>query len=247
MAAIGAEMRDELGVTLRHRAEKNVPSHEKTANQALAKVQHTAEDLKRMWEQQKKTQLSVRSRRFPHVSLVLPTDISSSDAPARVKKELEVILNLQSELEGVEHTIQSTRKFITTLWSASGVSKTVLDTLESRQQEIGKQVETLYASLNIHESFPELKGVELEFVRCLLLAWDIKMNIRKRVVGSFHEYDKLNQAQGGGGAPIGTSLFVYSFPAPPLTGFSRHQSTSVLSPVDSKADASATETNSKIQ
>ncbi|KAJ2914613.1 hypothetical protein MD484_g5799, partial [Candolleomyces efflorescens] len=192
VAAIGAEMRDELGITLRHRAEKNVPSHEKTANQALAKVQHSADELKKMWEQQKKTQLSVRSH-----------------APARVKKELEVILNLQSELEGVEHTIQCTRKFIATLRSASDVSKSVLDTLESRQQEIGRQVETLYASLNIHEAFPELKGVELEFVRCLLLARDIKMNIRKRAVGSFHEYDKLNQAQAGGGAPIGTKAHQY--------------------------------------
>jgi hypothetical protein len=115
-------------------------------------------------------------------------------------------LNLQSELETVENTIQSTRKFVTSLRSASGISKTVLDTLEARQQDIGQQVEALYASLNVHESFPELKGVELEFVRCLLLARDIKMNIRKRAVGSFNEYDKLNQAQGGAGAPIGVSF-----------------------------------------
>jgi hypothetical protein len=58
-------MRDELGVTLRNKAEKNVPSHEKMAKQALAKVPYTPAELMNMWDQQKKTQLSVRSRTFP--------------------------------------------------------------------------------------------------------------------------------------------------------------------------------------
>ncbi|KAJ2923506.1 hypothetical protein H1R20_g13589, partial [Candolleomyces eurysporus] len=192
VAAIGAEMRDELGSTLRHRAEKNVPMHEKTADKAIAKVLQTPAELMAMWEQQKQTQLSV-----------------GSHAPARVKKELEAILNLQTELESVEQSIQSTRNFVSLLRSASGITKTLLDTLEARQQDIGEKVEELYASLNVHKSFPELKGVDLELVRCLLLARDIKMNIRKRAIGSFNEYDKLNQAQGGGGPPVGTKAHQY--------------------------------------
>ncbi|KAJ2936344.1 hypothetical protein H1R20_g751, partial [Candolleomyces eurysporus] len=174
------------------RAEKNVPMHEKTADEAIAKVSYTPAELMTMWEQQKQTQLSVRSH-----------------APARIKKELEAILNLQSELESVEQSIQSTRNFVSSLRSASGITKTLLDTLEARQQDIALKVEELYASLNVHESFPELQGVDLEFVRCLLLARDIKMNIRKRAIGSFNEYDKLNQAQGGGGPPVGTKAHQY--------------------------------------
>jgi hypothetical protein len=129
-----------------------------------------------------------------------------ADAPARIKKELDAILTLQTELEAVETSLQSTRTLVTSFHNASNISQKLLDTLEARQQDIGAQVEELYASLNVHESFPELKGIDLEFVRTLLMARDLKKNIRKRAIGSFSEYDKLNQAQGGGGPAIGTFM-----------------------------------------
>jgi hypothetical protein len=59
------------------------------------------------------------------------------------------------------------------------------------------KVEVLYTSLNVHDQFPELKGMNLDFVQTLLLARDIKINIRKRAIGSFFEWDKLDRAVGG--------------------------------------------------
>jgi microcystin-dependent protein len=64
LTAVGAEMRDDLGKTLHRRLQKNVPHHEHTANAALARVTKTREELMQMWDQQKQTQLSVRSRAF---------------------------------------------------------------------------------------------------------------------------------------------------------------------------------------
>ncbi|KAJ7704895.1 hypothetical protein B0H17DRAFT_920941, partial [Mycena rosella] len=55
----------------------------------------------------------------------------------------------------------------------------------------------LYASLNIQDSFPELQGLSLEFVQILLLMRDLKINIQKRVVGSFYEWENLDCAVGG--------------------------------------------------
>lgn len=69
--------------------------------------------------------------------------------------------------------------------------------LHEHQQKLLAGVDSLYASLNIHEEFPELEGIDVEFLRILLLARDLKMNIRKRAIGSFLEWEKLDQAVGG--------------------------------------------------
>ncbi|KAM6496640.1 hypothetical protein JOM56_007113, partial [Amanita muscaria] len=55
----------------------------------------------------------------------------------------------------------------------------------------------LYASLNIPEQFPNVQGLDLEFLRTLMMARDLKINIRKRAIGSFFEWDRLDQAVGG--------------------------------------------------
>ena len=64
-------------------------------------------------------------------------------------------------------------------------------------------LEGLYSSLDIQDSFPDLQGVELEFVRVLLLARDQKIAIRKRAIGSFFEWDRLDQAVGGQNQALG--------------------------------------------
>ncbi|KAG0696677.1 hypothetical protein DFH29DRAFT_765279, partial [Suillus ampliporus] len=55
----------------------------------------------------------------------------------------------------------------------------------------------LYSSLNVHQRFPELQGVNLDFVCTLLMAWDLKMNVHKCAIDSFFEWDKLDRAVGG--------------------------------------------------
>jgi len=72
-----------------------------------------------------------------------------------------------------------------------------LESLERGHDHLLNKVDILYTSLNIHDKFPELHSVSLEFVRILLLACDLKMNIRQRAIGSFFEWDKLDRAVGG--------------------------------------------------
>ena len=79
----------------------------------------------------------------------------------------------------------------------------VLDSLERTHDRLMTKVDDLYASLNVQDTFPELEQVSFEFVRLLLLARDLKINICKRAVGSFFEWDRLDQAVGGGQKPLG--------------------------------------------
>ena len=45
----------------------------------------------------------------------------------------------------------------------------------------------------------------IDFVKLLLLARDPKINIRKRAIGAFFEFDKLDQAVGGRHQVLGKS------------------------------------------
>ena len=82
----------------------------------------------------------------------------------------------------------------------------VLVSLERSHARLVTKAEALYLSLNVHDQFPELKNISLDFVQILLMAWDLKINIHKRVVGTFFEWDKLDRAVGGKDKPLGMSL-----------------------------------------
>jgi hypothetical protein len=85
-------------------------------------------------------------------------------------------------------------------------SQDTLEALERGHDRLMAKVEVLYASLNIHDQFPELEGINLDFVRLLLMARDLKMNIRKRAITSFFEWDKLDRAVGGAQQALGKSF-----------------------------------------
>lgn len=108
------------------------------------------------------------------------------------------MLSLQGDLDTVDNAIDALR---TT--SNNAVSEESLLELRQTQEKLKEKVEELYASLNVHDAFPELADVDLEFVRILLMARDLKINIRKRAVGSFFEWDKLDQAMKGRHQPLG--------------------------------------------
>lgn len=112
------------------------------------------------------------------------------------------MLNLQGDLDTVDASVQATRAALAQN-SSPKKSLELLSALQESQDALKDQVEVLYASLNIHESFAELEGVNLEFVQVLLMARDLKINIRKRSIGSFFEWDKLDQAVGGRDETIG--------------------------------------------
>jgi hypothetical protein len=76
--------------------------------------------------------------------------------------------------------------------------------------------------------FSELKGIDLSFVQTLFMARNLKINIRKHAIGSFFEWDRLDQAVGGREAAMGE--FVLTIIAKPidivvLSGSKLHQST----------------------
>jgi len=100
-----------------------------------------------------------------------------SDAPARLKRELDKVL-LQGDIEVVEKALQATCLAINHD-STPQAAHAALHSLEKSHSELVANVETLYASLNVHDTFPELHGMSLEFVRTLLIARDLKINIQK--------------------------------------------------------------------
>jgi hypothetical protein len=123
------------------------------------------------------------------------------DAPARLK-ELDTVLTLQADLDESDKALQSTRVMLEK-GAASQDTLEALGALERGHDHLMGKVEALYASLNIHDQFPELEGINLDFVRFLLLARDLKMNIRKRAIASFFEWDKLDRAVGGAQQALG--------------------------------------------
>lgn len=86
----------------------------------------------------------------------------------------------------------------------------LLSALEKTHDMLKEQVESLFASLNVTESYPELKDFNLEFVRVLIMARDLKINIRRRAIGSFFEWDKLDRAAGGAHPALGKSFLISS-------------------------------------
>jgi hypothetical protein len=100
------------------------------------------------------------------------------DAPTRLKKELDKVLSLQSDIKVVEKAIQATRSAINHD-NIPPAALTALQTLEKSHTNLLVNVESLYASLNIHDTFPELHGMSLNFFHTLLIARDLKINIQK--------------------------------------------------------------------
>jgi hypothetical protein len=90
-------------------------------------------------------------------------------------------------------------------------TQSVITKLTDLQSQKYDQVEAVYASLNIDTSFPELQSLPYDFVRSLLLLRDLKINIRKRAIANFFEYDKLDRAAGGKDAPLGEFYFYCVF------------------------------------
>jgi hypothetical protein len=128
-----------------------------------------------------------------------------TDAPVRLKKELDKVLTLQGDIDAIKSALSSTRTTIAR-GEVPDAALSALSTLERTHSRLSKNVENLYASLNVHESFPELNGFSLDFVRTLFIAQDLKINIRKRAIANFFEREKLDRAVGGKQAPLGMHI-----------------------------------------
>ncbi|KAG2056661.1 hypothetical protein BDR06DRAFT_1005955 [Suillus hirtellus] len=109
-------------------------------------------------------------------------------APACLKKELDTVLALKADLDASDRALQTTRAML------------------EKESASDDTLEALYSSLNVHERFPELHEVDLDFVYTLLMVWDLKMNVCKCAIASFFEWDKLDHAVGGTQQALGTKL-----------------------------------------
>ncbi|KIJ14126.1 hypothetical protein PAXINDRAFT_13039 [Paxillus involutus ATCC 200175] len=187
-AAVGYEMRKDLGSWLKRRMKKGVGEQGAAAQKVLDECEVLIPELQSQWSKQCIAQLSIRAH-----------------APARLKKELDSVLSLQADLDSSERALQTARTMI----QKSNMSKDTLSVLDSMEHSHGRlldKIETLYASLNVQDKFPELQGVQLDFIRILLMARNLKINICKRAIGSFFEWDKLDWAIGGKDKALGTKL-----------------------------------------
>ncbi|KAH6909922.1 hypothetical protein BKA70DRAFT_1102235 [Coprinopsis sp. MPI-PUGE-AT-0042] len=188
MSAIGEDTMPGLADAL-NRKLKNVKKRLEIAQKRSQKRSFTKEFLCEQWKEQQLAQLSPKSQ-----------------AIARVKKELDSVLNLQAEIDSTQKTLESARKALEVSDDAQSTTSSILDALDKQQQELANRAEDLYASVNVSDAFPGLKGPQLKFVRGLLMARDMKTNIRKRAIGNFFEWDRLKQASGGRDTPLGTKL-----------------------------------------
>ncbi|KAJ7575862.1 hypothetical protein C8J56DRAFT_800901 [Mycena floridula] len=184
--AIGRDLREGLGDWIVNRLTKGVDFQSKKARRQVQGCGVSMSVLRREWKDQKATQLSLRAH-----------------APAKLRKEVSKVLTLQTDIQSLDDAIRLARKAITDA-HATPRSLELLVQLKRTQDTLKLQVEGLYASLNIESEFPELKGVDAEHLILLFLARDLKVNIRKRAVGSFLEWERLDQSVGGRQQTIGT-------------------------------------------
>ncbi|KAG1888274.1 hypothetical protein F4604DRAFT_1877402 [Suillus subluteus] len=184
--AIGLEMRADLGNWIKRWLKRGVNGQGAAAQEVLSNCGIEAQDLQEHFH----TKINI-----------LPL----TDAPARLKKELDVVLALQADLDASDRALQLTRTVVEK-GSATEETLDALESLERSHDHLMNKVEALYSSLNVHDIFPELQGVDLNFVRTLLMARDLKINIRKQAIGSFFEWDKLDRAVGGANQALGMKL-----------------------------------------
>ncbi|KIL55542.1 hypothetical protein M378DRAFT_90768, partial [Amanita muscaria Koide BX008] len=161
------------------RMTKNIEKQEITAQSVLEECRVSAKELRKQWHMQREAQMSIRAH-----------------APMKLRKELDSVLILQGDLDALEKAIETSREIIERS-PTFPETRSSLQNLTQTHETLRNHVENLYASLNIPEQFPNVQGLDLEFLRTLLMARDLKINIRKCAIGSFFEWDRLDQAVGG--------------------------------------------------
>jgi hypothetical protein len=126
-----------------------------------------------------------------------------ADAPTAMRKNLTKLLDIQQKVDVLSNTIAAAMSSLAISESTNGRALAALAQIESHQAGLMSTCETLYTSLKIPGDFENGQGIGREYLQTLLLARDLKVNIRQRAIASFFELDKLNQAIGGKQNPIG--------------------------------------------
>ncbi|EEB86708.1 hypothetical protein MPER_16236, partial [Moniliophthora perniciosa FA553] len=158
--AIAMDHREDLGEWIQRRLYKNVQKKEAEAEGILDKVGHDKVYLRRQWGLQKITQTSRRAH-----------------APARLKRELNKVLQLQTEIDTIQESIEATAKAVKSSDLKSKETLRIIKSLGGTHEKLKAKAERLYDSLKIPDQFPELKTIAFEFLHLLLLARDLKIDI----------------------------------------------------------------------
>ncbi|KAJ7924775.1 hypothetical protein B0H13DRAFT_1863641 [Mycena leptocephala] len=184
---VSLEGRDGLGNWIHRQQRKNITPKHRAALRTLQECRVPVQQLRAEWVAQKAAQTSIRAH-----------------APAHLRRELDKVLLLQNQIDSIDKAINDTKKTLHS--SASPHSLAVLDSLEKTHDRLSREAEELYTSLNIQKDFPELRDFPLEFAHTLLMMRDLKINIRKRAISSFFEWESLDRAVSGRREALGTKL-----------------------------------------
>ncbi|KAK7064632.1 hypothetical protein R3P38DRAFT_2492092 [Favolaschia claudopus] len=187
-AFVGEEGRASLGAWISRQQDKNVVVKHRSATKTFRECRVTERVVRAEWAAQKEAQTSIRAH-----------------APQRLRRELDKVLSLQTQIDAVEKAIEDTKKTLKGAGAPTSSLK-ILQGLELTHEKLSTEAEALYGSLNIHDTYPELRGLPLEFTQTLLVMRDLKINIRKRATGSFMEWETLDRAVSGRREPLGTKL-----------------------------------------
>jgi hypothetical protein len=119
------------------------------------------------------------------------------DAPAGLKKDLNKLIDIQQKVEILTNTINSAMNSLGIRQGRSSENAVVFAEIDSHKSKLMETCEKLYTSLNIPGDFNNNQGISIDYLQTLVLARDLKINIRERCIAGFYELEKLNQAVRG--------------------------------------------------
>ncbi|KAL0061241.1 hypothetical protein AAF712_011947 [Marasmius tenuissimus] len=183
--AIARDIWEDLGRWLRCKIHRNVQKKEVDAVRTLRQLSVSVNELCNHWAAQREAQSSSRSL-----------------APACLKKELAKVFQLQTQIDALEEEIAEAKAAVRMMGFPPATF--ILRNLEEAHRKLKSEAEALYSSLNINDEYPELQNLPLKYLHKLILARDLKITIRKKAIGSFFEWDKLDMAVGGMHEAMGT-------------------------------------------
>ncbi|KAG2008006.1 hypothetical protein CC2G_013483 [Coprinopsis cinerea AmutBmut pab1-1] len=186
-AAIGAQARDGLGAWIKARA-KVVEKFRVEATAELRACGVPVSELRELWADQQKAGQSIRTLR-----------------PSKLKKDMDVILVLQSDLDRIEGRIEEVVNGLDDEFPEEH-KQGLLTALNAAHTALKDRIEATYMAINVGDAHPDLQGLDYEFVKALLLLRDLKINIRRRAIAQFFEREKLQQPSQGRANPLGTNL-----------------------------------------
>ncbi|RXW17975.1 hypothetical protein EST38_g7890 [Candolleomyces aberdarensis] len=188
LRVIAQELKEEMGFWITRRLKKGVFSQKEEAQKTLDECKIEEAILEAQWVDQKVTQTS-----------------ASSHAPLRLKAHISNILNIQTDINELEATVERSLKLVSK-GALPETCRPAISGLQAQLQKIEANAQSLYSTLNVPNKFPSLIGVDLEFIRRLYLIREIKASVQRKATSTFWEFDKLDRATGGKDVALGTKM-----------------------------------------